>query len=425
MECQKIASLLDDNKSNQPSKFRTKNWVEINDESRGTYNVNTQIKFKTTMLKSSLSDYSDAYILVKGIITITGAGADAAATQGDERDKGVVFKNCAPFTNCISEINNTQVDNAKDIDIVMLMYNLIEYSDNYVKTSGSLWQYYRDEPNDNLANSESFKFKVKITGKTPNDDNEKDVEIMVPLKYLSNIWRTLEMSIIDCEVYLILTWSLTCVITNSTGNSAGTFEITDTKLYVPVVTLSTKENAKLLQQLKSGFKRVINWNKYLSKPELLRRNPNLNYLIEPSFQGVNRLFILAFENDTQRTSHSGYYLSSVEIKNYNTVINGENFFDQPIKNKKITYDNVRKIATGYGDDYTAGCLLDYPYFIETYKMIGVDLSKQKALDFDPKAIQQINFTGNLDRAGNTRVYFILEEAKETVLDFSQGIVKVL
>ena len=107
------------------------------------------------------------------------------------------------------------------------------------------------------------------------------------------------------------------------------------------------------------------------------------------------------------------------------MINGENFFDQPIKNKKITYDNIRKIATGYGGDYTTDCLLDYPYFIETYKVIAVDLSKQKALDFDPKAIQQINFTGNLDRAGNTRVYFILEEAKETVLDFSQGIVKVI
>ena len=295
----------------------------------------------------------------------------------------------------------------------MPMYNLIEYSDNYAKTSGSLWQYYRDEPNNNLADSESFKFKVKITKKTPAADNEKDVETMVPLKCLSNFWRTLEMPLIN----LILTWSSTCVITNSIG--AGTFEITDTKLYVPVVTLSTKENAKLLQQLKSGFKRVINWNKYLSKPELLRQNPNLNYLTEPSFQGVNRLFILAFENDTQRTSHSGYYLPNVEIKNYNIVINGENFFDQPIKNKKITYDNIRKIATGYGDDYTTGCLLDYPYFTDTYKIIAVDLSKQQALDADPRAIQQINFTANLDRAGNTRVYFILEEAKETFLDFSQ------
>ena len=137
--------------------------------------------------------------------------------------------------------------------------------------------------------SESFKSKIKITEKTPVNNNEKDVEIIVQLKYLSNFWRTLEMPLINCEVNLIFTWSSACVITNSNG--AGRFAITDTKLYVPVVTLSTQENAKLLQQLKSGFKRIINWNKYLSKPELLRRNLNLNHLVEPSFQGINRLFV--------------------------------------------------------------------------------------------------------------------------------------
>ena len=157
------------------------------------------------MLKSSLCDYSDAYILVKGKITITGAGADAAARQADERNKGVAFKNCTPFTNCISEINNTQVDNAKDIDIVMPMHNLIEYSDNYVKTTRSLWQDFRDEPDDNLEDSESFKSIIKITGKTPNNAYVKDVEIMVPFKYLSNFWRTLEMPLINCQVNLILT----------------------------------------------------------------------------------------------------------------------------------------------------------------------------------------------------------------------------
>ena len=375
------------------------------------------------MLKSSLCDYSDAYILVKGTITINGRGADAVARQADERDKDVSFKNCAPFINCISEISNTQIDNAKDIDIVMTVYNLMDYSDNYAKTSASLWQYFRDEPDDNIEDSESFKFKVKITGKTPNNNNVKDVEIMVPLKYLSNFWRTLEIPLINCEVNLILTWSSTCVITNSDG--AGTFAITVTKLYVPVVTLSTQENTKFLQQLKSGFKRVINWNKYLSKPELLAQNPNLNHLIELSFQGVNRLFVLAFENDDDRTRSDEYYLPTVEIKDYNIMINGENFFDQPIKNNKVTYENIRKIATGQVDDYATGCLLDYSYFADTYKMIAVDLSKQQALDADPRAIQQINFTANLDRAGNTRVYFILEEAKETILDFSQGTVKVL
>ena len=138
------------------------------------------------MLKSDLRDYSDSYILVKGIITITGAGDDAAASQANERNKGVISKNCAPFINCKSEINNTEIDNSKDIDIVMPMYNLIEYSDNYSKASGSLWQYYKHKPNDNLTDSESFKSKIKITGNTPADGNTKDVEIIVPLKYLSN-----------------------------------------------------------------------------------------------------------------------------------------------------------------------------------------------------------------------------------------------
>ena len=196
------------------------------------------------------------------------------------------------------------------------------------------------------------------------------------------------MPLINCEVNLILTWSSSCVlIATSIPNQNAKFSITDTKLYVPVVTLSTQENTKFLQQLKPGFKRVINWNKYLSKPELLARNPNLNHLVEPSFQGVNRLFVLAFENDNDRTSDDQYYFPAIEIKEYNIVINGENVFDQPIKNNKVTYDNIRKIAIGQGDDYTTGCLLDYPYFANTYKMSAVDLSKQQALDDDPRAIQ--------------------------------------
>ena len=162
------------------------NWIESNDQSRGVYNTNSDIRFKTTMLKSSLGNYIDAYILVEGRITITGAAADAAARQTDERDRGVIFKNCAPFIKFKSEINNADIDNAKDIDIVMAVYNLIEYSDNYSKTSGSLWKYYKDDPNDNLADSQLFKSKAKITGNTPIDSNTKDVEIIVPSKYLSN-----------------------------------------------------------------------------------------------------------------------------------------------------------------------------------------------------------------------------------------------
>ena len=215
MEYQKIANLLD-NSSNQLSKFRTRNWVEINDQSRRTYTGN-DIKFKTTMLRSNLCDYAHTYILVKRKTRITGYGADGTARRVDERDKDVTFKSCAPFSRCISRINNTEIDNAKNIDIAMPMYKLTEYSNNYLKTSGSLWQYYKDEPNDNIAGSESFKSKVKITGKAPANRNTKDVKIIVPLKYLSNFWRTLEMQLINCEVNLDLTWSRDCVVTSSTG----------------------------------------------------------------------------------------------------------------------------------------------------------------------------------------------------------------
>ena len=216
------------------------------------------------MLRSNLCDYADAYILVNGSITINrNAGPPEgrteaqllAARQADERDKGVIFKNCGPFTKCISKINNTGIDNAQDINVVMPMYVLIEYGDNYSKSSGSLWQYYKDDPNDHKADSESFKSKIKITGKTPEEGNTKDVEIIVPLKYLSNFWRTLEIPLTNYEANLILTWSKDCVITNSTGK--GQFSITNTKLYIPAVTLSTQDNAKFFQQLKSGFKRTI------------------------------------------------------------------------------------------------------------------------------------------------------------------------
>ena len=317
----------------------------------------------------------------------------------------------------------------------MPMYNLIEYSDNYAKTSGSLWQYCKDVPavdnNNAIFNftennlTDSFNFKVKMTGQTV-DDGTKNVEIMVPQKYLSNFWRTPEMPLTNCEINFILTWSTNCiVVSTNVANQNETFEITNTKLYVQVVTLSKQDNSTLLQQLKPGFKRVISWNKYLPKPVLLAQNPNLNHLVEQPFQGVNRLFVLAFENDTQRTNAKGYYLPNVEIKKYNVMINGKNFFEQPVKDNKVTYENNRKIASGQGDGCTTGCLLDCAYFRDSYKIIAIDLSNQQVLDADPRAIHQINFTENLDRANNARIFFILEEAKETVLDFSQGTVKVL
>ena len=186
MKYQKIISLLD-NALNKPSKVRMKNWVEINDGWRGAYSTNIQIKFKTSMLKSSLCDYNYAYILVKGNITSTRRGAKQAARQTDERDKGVIFENSEPFTDCISKINNTQIDNAKDLDVAMSMYKLIEYSHIYSKTSRSLWKYYREELNDTLTDSESYTSKIKITGIPYADGKTKNVEIAVPLKYLRTI----------------------------------------------------------------------------------------------------------------------------------------------------------------------------------------------------------------------------------------------
>ena len=305
MEYQKIINFLE-NTPNQPTKFKINNWVEINDQSRGKYNVDSEIKFKTLMLKSSLCDYSDTYILVSGIITVP-----ALAAGRRNNNIQVLFINCAPFTSCINEINSTQINNAKDIDVVMLMYKLIEYSNNYSKTSGILRQYYTDEPvltdagalDDFPGNSTSFKFKQKITGSTENDGT-KAVQIMVPLKYLSNFWRTLETPLINCEINIIVTWSANCIVSSAAANQATIFAITDAKLYALVVPLSIQDNAKLLQQLKSRFKRTINWNKYHSKTEPLNApNPYLDFLIEPIFQGVSRLFLLPFNALDNRTGH--------------------------------------------------------------------------------------------------------------------------
>ena len=180
--------------------------------------------------------------------------------------------------------------------------------------------------------------------------------------------------------------------------------ITETKFYVPIVTLSNQDNVELLQQLKSGFKRTINWKKYQSSIKTYAKNRYLNHLVDPSFQGVKRVFVLSFQNEDDRTSQSTYYLPKVEIKDYNVIIDGKKFFEQPINNNIKTYENIRKIATGKEDDCATGCLLHYSYFKDHYKMIAKDFSKPQVLDADARATQQINFTANLDRAGNTIHY---------------------
>ena len=189
--------------------------------------------------------------------------------------------------------------------------------------------YQSNADNSAITVSESFKSKVKITEKIPAAGNTKGVEVAVLLQDLSKFWRTCEMPLINCEINVILTCSLTFVITYSTGPRI--FAITDKKLDVLVITLATQDNAKLLEQWKSGFKRTIIWNKYQSKVSIERQNQYLNYLIDLSFQGVNRLFVLLFENNGNRTVHAEYFLSKLEIKDYNVMIDGQKVFDEPAK----------------------------------------------------------------------------------------------
>ena len=194
------------------------------------------------MLKSSLGDYSDAYILVKGAIE--------AEQQTDRNIKQVTFKNSAPFTDCLTEINDTQIDNLKDLDVVMLMYNLIAYSDNYSGTTARLWQYHKDKPRSPITESYSLKLKSRLVAST-NEHGIINLEIALSLKYLSNFWRTIEMCLINCEINLIVTWPANYVV--SELNRRVTFAIADIKLYVSAASLSTNDNAKLLQQIKTGF----------------------------------------------------------------------------------------------------------------------------------------------------------------------------
>ena len=344
MEYDKINNLLRseelgsavDSESENLSKFVTKNYVRVNSLSN-TYNENKSVRSKTPMLRSDLCDYADAYILVNGMITVAGN------QPRDRQNKPVILKNNAPFVSCITRINNELIEDADDLDIVMPMYNLLEYSKNYRKTIGSLFNYYIDELNDdanlnnfannNVVSSNSFQYKNKILGNMYNVDStivpaagggrvanpnydannsgKKNVELAIPLKYLGNFWRALNMPLISCEVSLELKWDKNCIITSQQiainldgGNTAAptgaTLAINDCKLYVPIVTLSKDDEIKLLTNLKSGFTRGIEWNKYRSQMSTEAINNNLNILTDPTFTNVNRLFVLAYQNADDR-----------------------------------------------------------------------------------------------------------------------------
>ena len=328
------------------------------------------------MLRSDWYDFTYVYIAVKGTITVTGT------SNNSRKNRPLSFKNNAPFIGCISKVINMLIDDAEELDVAMPMYNLIEYSKNYRKTKGSLWNSYIDEltdytnnnnfPNRDVINSESFKYRASATGSIYNVDakitnekgneinnpaydrnksGKKEVEIAVPLKYLSNFWRTLDMPLINCEVSLILTWFREYVITSmkrkvitntrrDTSPTNAIFQITDTKLYVPVLTLSIENDKRFLEQLGTGFKRTIKRNKYRSEMTNQTKNNNLNYLIDPTSIKVNRLLVLLFENEEDRTSFSKYYVPKVEIKDFNVLIDGKSFFDVPVKNKEEAYNKL-------------------------------------------------------------------------------------
>ena len=256
-------------------------------------------------------------------------------------------------------------------------------------------------------NSSSYKYKSSFI------TDRNDVKIAVPLKYLSNFWRLLEILLINCKVELSLSWNENCILTSLVGNS--TFTIKDAKLYVPVVTLPIEDNAKLTKLLSEGFKKSAYWNKYKVIPnKTYNQDKYIRELLDASYQGVKRLFVLAYDNNAgddlvTTNTHRRYFLPRIKIKNYNIEIDGRNFYDQPINDSIKQHDEVRKISKGQGDDYTTGCLLDFAYFKKNYRLIAADLSKQKALDADPRAIQQIIFTGTT--SGNIVVYYIFEQSK--------------
>ena len=359
METEKIVNLLNSSE-NKNSKFATKKWFVIDSESKVVYSHENPIKLSTSLLESSLRDYSDAYVLVRGNIAVVGSNDNTK----------VALKNCAPFRKCRTEINETFNDEALHINIEMPMYNLIEYSDNYSDTSGSLWQFKRDEiegdvdltVDDNHIpnNSSSFKYKSSFI------TDRNGVKIDVPLKCLSNFWRSLEMPLINCKFKLSLSWDPNCVLSDLVGDSA--FTITDTKLYVSIITLSAEENTKLSKLLCEGFKSPVYWNEYKIIPnKTFNENDYIRELLDSSYHGVKRLFVLAYRdrggaNRVTANSQRKYFLPRVKIENYNIKIDGKIFYDQPINDSIKQYDEVRKVSTVQGDNYTTGCLLDFRYF---------------------------------------------------------------
>ena len=259
----------------------------------------------------------------------------------------------------------------------------------------------------------------------------KKCKLAIPLKYLGNFWRALDIPLISCEVSLELKWNKNCIITSQQigvnldgGNTAAptnaTLAINDCKLYIPVVTLSKDDEIKLLTNLKSEFTREIEWNKYRSQMTAEAINNNLNILIDPTFTNVNRLFVLAYQTADDRQSFSQFYLPKVMVKDFNITIDKLAFFDFPIKTEEEVYEKIIDISRN--NEYTTGNLLDYDYFKKYYKLIAIDLSKQQVLQENEDLFQQINFIGRLTEVA---VFIIIEKKENTILEFSRNFADLL
>ena len=390
-------------------KYSTKKWIEIFDQSYGSYSVNKDIKSKTSQLRNDLCDINDAYIVVAGKFGTTNPGNDI-----DKYDKKVALKYFAPFLSCELRINSEKVDFCDDLYIVMSMYNLLYYSKNFRKTTGSFWNYHPDMLSSGYDNNNRDRIfysikdskRKKITGSLGENmvrdvtttASLEDIKIVAPLKNLSNFTFNLEFLMINTEIELILKWSQNRVLTGKAtreaiakGDDTATepavnainrpsdlkFNITDSKLYVPVVNLLTEYQKKLYEELKKGISIDFVFSKYRSQAINQTATNNVNYLIDPTFNNVNRLFVLAFPSEKDRNSFSEYYTPTVEIKDYYVILNGtEPFYEIPIRNKEETYKEITELIRN--GIFRKGNEINYEYFCNYYKLIAIDLSRQKS-----------------------------------------------
>ena len=423
----------------------------INDQNNGQYSEGDEndstINIGTDVVKPFLVDYSDAYILVTGDIKVLGGNNDTK----------IAFTNCHPFSTAIIRLNYEHIETAYHLDLTMNLFNLINYSGNYADTAASLYHYKRPDQTrtaagaiDNISdNSISFKYqwesiKKQVTSVNVDQNVDpsvanahrawKNVKIPVPLKQISKFFSSLELPLINTKLYMEVNWTKHSIISNV--NTATIFQITKTELHISVVTSSTENNNKLSGLLSEGFERLVTWNEYKSKRDTVttvavegENTGTKRILLDSSFQGVSRLFVMGFDNNSIKRntadpqSHKRYYLPRIKIKDYSVLIDGRNFYDQNI-NDSIRYTELLKFTTGRSEDYSTGCLIDCDWYLKDFNIVAKDLSHQPVLNSDPKVIQQIEFIYKVDANVRADILTILEKEKQTRIEFSKGTLKV-